>query len=155
MRPKLAMLLIVALVCSFGVRFYLTRGADTERGPRKPPPAEQFVAADDLREVTGEPPVAPGMKAVPLKVNAEPTSAPFVLPHSHVDIVSVVRGNDGSTHSETILENIPLLAPSGSEKADTVMVLVTPEQSQRLAVAQKMGTISVVPRPLVYPGIDP
>jgi hypothetical protein len=155
MRPKLAMLLIVALVCSFGVRFYLTRDADAERGPHKPPRAEQFVAADDLGEIDNEPPVAPGMKAVALKVNAEPTSAPFVLPHSHVDIVWVVRGNDGSTRSETILQNIPLFAPNGSEKADTVTVLVTPEQSQRLAVAQKMGTISVVPRPLVYPAIDP
>src|SRR6266849_5806302 len=129
MRPKLAILLIVALVCSFVVN-HLTRRADAERGTPKPLAAEPFITADDLSEIDNdkEPPLAPGLKAVALRVNAEPESSGFVLPHSHVDIISVVLGNDGTTHSETILQNILLLAPNGSEKPDIVRVLVTPEQ---------------------------
>jgi pilus assembly protein CpaB len=128
-----------------------------DRRLSKPLAAEQFVTADDLIEINKdkEPPLAPGMRAVTLEVNAEPTPSGFVLPPSHVDIVSVALQADGTTRSETILRNVLVLAPNGSEKANTVTVLVTPEQVEKLALAQKMGSISVVPRPLVYPAIEP
>jgi pilus assembly protein CpaB len=130
-----------------------------DRRLNKPLAAEQFVTADDLWDkdkdgISGQMPK--GMRAVGLSVNAERMVGGFVLPHSHVDIVSVITNQNGETNSRIILQNILVLAVDqtnvrDSDKpamvASTVTVQVTPEQANRLALAQKLGTISLILRP--------
>src|SRR5439155_7941729 len=99
--------------------------------------------------------VAPGKLAMTLNVNAKDGVGGFVQPHSHVDIVAVLSSSTGETIAKIILQKILVLAvdqnvgPPESGKAtlaNTVTVEVTPEHAQRLALAQKMGTLSLVIR---------
>jgi pilus assembly protein CpaB len=121
----------------------------------KPLSAEQFVTSDDLIDSDKGLNLDKGMRAVALNVNAEKIAGGFVLPHTHVDIVSVISGNNGETTSKIILQKILVLAVDQSANrpddkqavvASTVTVQVTPEQAQRLALAQKLGTISLILR---------
>ncbi|HLJ97273.1 MAG TPA: Flp pilus assembly protein CpaB [Gemmataceae bacterium] len=121
----------------------------------KPLTAEQFVTADDLidKDRDGLAALMPkGMRAVALNVNAASIVGGFVLPHSHVDILSVITGKDGESSAKIILQNILVLAVDQNSNrpddrsaivASTVTVQVTPEQAERLALAQKMGTLSL------------
>jgi pilus assembly protein CpaB len=124
----------------------------------KPLSAEQFVTADDLWDkekdgLAGR--MRKGYRAVGLNVSAERTSGGFVLPNSHVDIVSVITDPKGKTISKIILQNILVLAvdqlsnrpdDKSAVVANTVTVEVTPEQAQRLALAQKLGSINLILR---------
>jgi pilus assembly protein CpaB len=114
--------------------------------------AEQFVTLEDLIDKEKDLPLEKGMRAVALNVNAQSMVGGFVLPLSHVDIVSVIPEANGETKSRTILQNILILAVDqiasrDNEKtayvANTVTVQVTPEQAQQLALAQKLGTIQL------------
>jgi len=121
--------------------------------------AEQFVTADDLWDkdkdgLSGQ--MKPGMRAVGLNVNAQSMVGGFVLPHTHVDILSVITNTKGETLSKIILQNLLVLAvdqspnrPEDGKQAvvgSTVTVQVTPEQAERLSLAQRMGTISLIRR---------
>jgi pilus assembly protein CpaB len=125
----------------------------------KPLSAEQFVTADDLWDkdkdgLAGR--MRKGYRAVGLNVNAQTASGGFVLPNSHVDIVSVItEPKTNKTSSKIILQNILVLAvdqlssrpdDKSAVVANTVTVEVTPEQAQRLALAQRLGTISLILR---------
>jgi pilus assembly protein CpaB len=124
----------------------------------KPLSAEQFVTADDLWDkekdgLAGR--MRKGYRAVGLNVNAQTASGGFVLPNSHVDIVSVITDPKGKTISKIFLQNVLVLAvdqlsnrpdDKNAIVANTVTVEVTPEQAQRLALAQKLGTISLILR---------
>ena len=125
----------------------------------KPLSAEQFVTADDLWDkekdgLAGR--MRKGYRAVGLNVNAQTASGGFVLPNSHVDIVSVITDQKtNKTSSKIILQNILVLAvdqlssrpdDKSAVVANTVTVEVTPEQAQRLALAQRLGTISLILR---------
>jgi pilus assembly protein CpaB len=124
----------------------------------KPLSAEQFVTADDLWDkekdgLAGR--MRKGFRAVGLNVNAQTASGGFVLPNSHVDIVSVISDAKGKTTSKIILQNVLVLAvdqlssrpdDKSAVVANTVTVEVTPEQAQRLALAQKLGSISLILR---------
>jgi pilus assembly protein CpaB len=114
--------------------------------------AEQFVTAEDLIDKEKDLPLEKGMRAVALNVNAQSMVGGFVLPLSHVDIVSVIPGTNGETKARTILQNILVLAVDqiasrDNEKqayvANTVTVQVTPEQAQQLALAQRLGTLQL------------
>jgi pilus assembly protein CpaB len=133
-----------------------------DRRLNKPLSAEQFVTADDLWDkdkdgLSGQ--MKLGMRAVGLNVNAQSMVGGFVLPHAHVDVLSVITNAKGETVSKTILQNILVLAVDQSASrpedgkqavvASTVTVQVTPEQAERLALAQRMGTISLSLRSFV------
>lgn len=117
--------------------------------------------------------LAPGMRAITVKVNPETGNAGFVLPGDHVDLVVIfdvldtdqVTGDTTSrTVSETILENIRVLATDQSvaartapgeagkgtetlaDLADTVTLEVTPNQAQAIAVADSIGRIRLILR---------
>jgi pilus assembly protein CpaB len=136
------------------------RDMDELKGRRlnKPLTAEQFVTADDLidKDKDGLAALMPkGMRAVALNVNAASVVGGFVLPHSHVDILSVITGPNGESNAKIILQNILVLAVDQNQNrpddraavvANTVTVQVTPEQAERLALAQKMGTLSLTLR---------
>ncbi len=99
-----------------------------------------------------------GMRASAVKTNEVMNLAGFIFPGSRVDVLMTVRGenNDASTTTaRTVLQNIQVLStgtkidpdPTGKpENVTVVTLLVTPEQSQKLALAQSQGTIQFVLR---------
>src|SRR5882724_12569671 len=113
----------------------------------KPISAEQFVTEEDLVDKVNDglsAVVQPGMRAIGLKVTAESSGGGFVLPHSRVDLVHVVR-NEKETTSKIIMQNVLVLAvdqaavkpeDKNSFIPQTVTVEVTPKQAEALALAQ-------------------
>src|SRR5438876_3997364 len=81
-----------------------------DRRLNRPLTAEQFATVDDLIDKDKGLVVQKGMRAVGLNVNAASMVGGFVLPHSHVDVVSVVNGANGESNSKIILQNIVVLA---------------------------------------------
>jgi len=124
----------------------------------KPLSAEQFVTPDDLTDRANEGLqglMQKGKRAVALKVNADSAVGGFVLPHSRVDIVSVIRRNDAETFSKIILQNILVLAVDQTQTrpddkqavvANTVTVEVTPAQAEVLNLARELGSLSLILR---------
>jgi len=83
--------------------------------------------------------------------------AGFIFPGSRVDVLVTIHSenNNASTTSRTVLQNIQVLStgtrmdPDPNGKPDNVSVvtlLVTPEQSEKLALAENQGTIQFVLR---------
>jgi pilus assembly protein CpaB len=99
-----------------------------------------------------------GMRASAVKTNEVMNVAGFILPGSRVDVLMTARGensNASTTIARTVLQNIQVLStgtkmdpdPTGKpENVTVVTLLVTPEQSQKLALAQSQGTIQFVLR---------
>ncbi|KUJ85370.1 Flp pilus assembly protein CpaB [Ruegeria marisrubri] len=94
-------------------------------------------------------------RAMALNVNAQTGVGGFVTPGDNVDIV-LTQGSGDTLRAVTILQNIRVIGVD--QKADedldqpgvarTVTVEVTPEQGQRLALAQKAGQLSLSLRSL-------
>jgi|ERR1700679_2299946 len=104
--------------------------------------------------------VSNGMRAVSISVNDVSGVSGFMLPGDHVDVVLTRRlpadagtGSD-SLVSDIILQNITILGidqVSDQQRdqpvvARTATVEVTPEQAQKLALAQQAGTLSLALR---------
>jgi pilus assembly protein CpaB len=99
-----------------------------------------------------------GMRAAAVKTNEVMNVAGFILPGSRVDVLVTLRGETTSastTTTRTVLQNVQVLStgtktepdPSGRpENVTVVTLLVTPEQSEKLALAQNQGTIQFVLR---------
>jgi len=103
-----------------------------------------------------------GMRASAVKTNEVMNMAGFILPGSRVDVLVTLRGennNASTTTARTVLQNVQVLStgtkmdpdPTGKpdskpENGTVVTLLVTPEQSQKLALAQSQGTIQFVLR---------
>lgn len=91
-----------------------------------------------------------GMRATSVKTNEVMNIAGFIFPGSHVDVLVTLRGDNntsGATH--TVLQNVQVLAtgtktdpdPNGKpENVSVVTLLVTPEESEKLALAQSQAT---------------
>ena len=117
--------------------------------------AEQFVTEEDLfNKDNGALDVQAGMRAVGLKVNVESSGGGFVLPHSRVDLVHVVK-TEKETTSKIIMQNVLVLAvdaavvkpeDKNSFVPQTVTVEVTPVQAETLALAQDIGSIKLILR---------
>ncbi|WP_170786951.1 Flp pilus assembly protein CpaB [Ruegeria lacuscaerulensis] len=96
-----------------------------------------------------------GNRAMAINVNAQTGVGGFVTPGDYIDIV-LTRGRDEELRAITILQNIRIIGvdQQADEEIDrpgiarTVTVEVTPEQSQRLALAQKAGQLSLSLRSL-------
>jgi pilus assembly protein CpaB len=124
----------------------------------KPLSAEQFVSPDDVqtKDQDGLSSVmTKGKRAFAIKVDAASSVGGFVLPHSRVDIVSVVQRNENETYSKIILQDILVLAvDQGKDRPDdkqavianTVTVQVTPQQAEVLTLAQRLGTLNLLLR---------
>ena len=104
-----------------------------------------------------------GMRAIAVKANEVMNMAGFIFPGSRVDVLMTVRGESSdasTTTARTVLQNVQVLStgtkmdpdPTGKpesskpENATIVTLLVTPEQSQKLALAQSQGAIQFVLR---------
>jgi pilus assembly protein CpaB len=138
----------------------------------KPISSEQFVTEEDLVDKLNDglaAVVQPGMRAIGLKVNVESSGGGFVLPHSRVDLVHVVR-NEKETTSRIIMQNVLVLAvdqaavkpeDKNSFVPQTVTVEVTPAQAEELALAQDIGSLRLILRAFAdderihTPGVSP
>ena len=108
-----------------------------------------------------------GMRAVGVKVNDVIGVAGFVLPGSRVDVVVSGSPNKNSEveMSKVILENVQVLAAGQNVTSDVngkpqnvqvVTLVVTPEESQKLALASVDGKIQLALRnPLDLARLDP
>ena len=104
--------------------------------------------------------LSPGMRAASISVNAETGAAGFILPGDRVDVmltqqISQTRGDEGVNRdkiiSETIISNVRALAidqdfndiDEQTRVGKTVTLELTPKQAESLAVAKRMGRISL------------
>jgi len=99
-----------------------------------------------------------GMRASAVKTNEVMNVAGFIFPGSRVDVLVTLRGdtNHGTTATtRTVLQNVQVLStgtktdpdPNGKpENVTVVTLLVNPEESAKLALAQNLGTIQFVLR---------
>src|SRR5262249_29387012 len=123
----------------------------------KPLSDEQWVSADDLlRKDQAGFQLPKGMRAVAIKVNVDTVVAGFVQPNSRVDIINTVQGGGQEGYSQTILQNMLVLAIDTLDQRDlekkaiissTVTLAVTPEESHVLALAAHMGELRLSLRP--------
>ena len=89
-------------------------------------------------------------RAMAINVDAQTAVGGFVTPGDSVDIVMTQGGGDG-LRAVTILQNIRVIGVDQDSREDsdapvvarTVTVEVTPEQGQRLALAQQAGRLSL------------
>ena len=92
-------------------------------------------------------------RAMAIKVDAETAVGGFVTPGDFVDVL-LTQGRDASLRTVTILQDIRVIGvdQDANENSDrpeiarTVTVEVTPEEGQKLALAQKAGTLSLTLR---------
>ncbi|MGA7870914.1 MAG: Flp pilus assembly protein CpaB [Candidatus Binatus sp.] len=98
-----------------------------------------------------------GMRAVSVPVDEVSDVAGFVLPHTRVDVLVATQGGEGGgekAFSKVILQNVEVLAVAQEveEKKDeptvvkVVTLLVTPQESERLALASHTGTLRLAMR---------
>ena len=93
----------------------------------------------------------PGHRAMSISVNARTAVGGFVTPGDVVDIVLTTGGRGSGMRALTILQSIRIVgvdqqADELNEQANvakTVTVEVTPEQGQKLVLAQQAGTLSL------------
>ena len=101
------------------------------------------------------PSIPAGMRALSVKVNDVIGVAGFTVPGARVDVVVVINGNDGM--SRTVVSNLQVLtagtkydieqAKDGQPiPSSVVTLLVTPEQAERITLAQTNGSITLVLR---------
>src|ERR1700723_1590990 len=97
-----------------------------------------------------------GMRAVSVPVDEVSDVAGFVLPHTRVDVLVATEAGDaaGKAFSKVILQNVEVLAVAQEveQKKDepeivkVVTLLVTPQESERLALASHSGTLRLAMR---------
>lgn len=99
--------------------------------------------------------LAPNNRAMAISVSAETAVGGFVTPGDFVDIL-LTQGGGGGLRTVTILQNIRVIGvdQNANEQNDiasiaqTVTVEVSPEQGQKLALAQQAGRLSLTLRNL-------
>jgi pilus assembly protein CpaB len=97
--------------------------------------------------------LGPNSRAISIKVTAETGVGGFVTPGDKVDVM-LTHGKADGLKTVTIIQNIRVIGVDQDANADkekpgvarTVTLEVTAEDSQRLALAQKAGTLSLVLR---------
>jgi len=97
-----------------------------------------------------------GMRAVSVPVDEVSDVAGFVLPHTRVDVLVATtgEGSGDKAFSKVILQNVEVLAVAQEveQKKDepeivkVVTLLVTPQESERLALASHSGTLRLAMR---------
>ncbi|GAA6159491.1 hypothetical protein NBRC116589_16650 [Ruegeria sp. HU-ET01832] len=133
-------------------------GADPRRAKRALAQGEILLASkvsDFGEKVTIVQTIGENNRAVAISVDAQTGVGGFVTPGDFVDIV-LTRGSNDELRAITILQNIRIIGvdQTADEELDqpgiarTVTVEVTPQQGQRLALAQKAGQLSLSLRSL-------
>ncbi|XUU59343.1 Flp pilus assembly protein CpaB [Erythrobacter sp. HA6-11] len=134
------------------VRHPVTAGEPVTQGSLVSPGDRGFLAAA----------LTPGMRAITVPVSAMTGVAGFVFPGDRVDMMltQTVQGADGQAlkATETVLRNLRVLATDQMTEQQTVegktvvrgfktvTLEVTPKIAEKIAVAQTIGTLSLVLR---------
>lgn len=97
-----------------------------------------------------------GKRAITVGINTDRSVAGFIKPNSHVDVMLVMRsqGPEKPALSKTILQDIKVLAvntdmqnngdPDNRGKTvEMVTFLVTPEEAEKLSLAQENGVLAL------------
>ncbi len=104
------------------------------------------------------PAIPPGLRAVSVKVNEVIGVAGYVLPGTHVDVLTTLSPTDQKpdTTSKVILTNVQVLAAGTKIERDTernkpmpvsvVTLLVDPDEAERLTLAASEGKIQLALR---------
>jgi pilus assembly protein CpaB len=99
-----------------------------------------------------------GMRAVSVPVDEVSDVAGFVLPHTRVDVLVATQATEGASgakdFSKVILQNVEVLAVAQEvemkkdepEVVKVVTLLVTPQESERLALATHSGVLRLAMR---------
>ena len=99
--------------------------------------------------------IPPGMRAVSVKVNEVVSVAGFVQPGTRVDVLLTGNPSGGGTQTTTVLENVAVIAagqklersPSGeAQNVPVITLLVSPDDAQKLTLAQMQGRIQLTLR---------
>lgn len=90
-----------------------------------------------------------GKRAVSTEISVSTGAGGFILPNDRVDIIMVRRGDKSTFSTETVLENIRVLAidqqiqegPDGAKSVvgTTATLELTPDQAKVIAVSQQMA----------------
>jgi pilus assembly protein CpaB len=126
------------------------------RALRSMVPGEVVLASkvsDFGEKVTIVQSIAPGARAMAIKVDAVTAVGGLVTPGDFVDIL-LTRGDDSGLVTDTILRKVKVLAVDQSsdettevpDVAATVTVEVSPDEGQILALAQRAGIMSLALR---------
>lgn len=97
-----------------------------------------------------------GMRAVSVPVDEVSDIAGFVLPHTRVDVLVALNGGEGNVKplAKIVLQNVEVLAVAQEvemkkdepEVVKVVTLLVSPQDSERLALANREGTLRLAMR---------
>jgi pilus assembly protein CpaB len=107
----------------------------------------------------------PSMRAVSIEISAESASGGFVLPNDRVDLILTYdqkadpdRGISERTISTTVIRNVRVLAidqnyavnaeGESARLGSTATIEVAPEEAELVAMAQRVGDVSLSLRPL-------
>jgi pilus assembly protein CpaB len=107
------------------------------------------------------PTITPGMRAISLKVNEVIGVAGFVVPGTHVDVVTIIgngKGGGDDMVSRIVVSNVQVLT-AGTRydqeesrtdgkaiRSSVVTLMVTPLDAERIALAQSQGEIMLTLR---------
>lgn len=132
-------------------------GGDAPRSARRAISAGELLLAakvsDFGEKVTILQTLTPGTRAMTIQVDAVSGVAGFVKPGDRVDIV-LTETRSGDLRARTIMQNVRVIGidqnyatdVEGTQLARTMTVEVTPEDGQRLALAQRAGALSLTLR---------
>ncbi len=111
-----------------------------------------------------------GMRAVSTAISAKSAAGSLILPNDHVDVILIreMRGKNGGQDyvSDTLFRNVRVIAvgqqietKEGKKSADsdakTATLELTPRQAEMLALANKMGEITLTLRSVADMQADP
>ncbi|WP_138379286.1 Flp pilus assembly protein CpaB [Luteithermobacter gelatinilyticus] len=104
--------------------------------------------------------LAPGKRAVSIRVNITSSISGFIFPGDYVDII-LTHKSGGAQVSETVMKNVRVIATdqrtasptqTPSAKVKTVTFEVTPEEAEKITLLEKMGSLSMSLRSLAQGG---
>jgi pilus assembly protein CpaB len=122
----------------------------------KPLDAERAAMQSDLLtkdQQTLADSLAPGMRAIAVKVTAESIAGGFVLQGARVDVVVTTRNSDPT--AKVFLQGMLVLAVDTQDTrnveqksiiAQTVTLAATPEEATRLSLAATVGELRLLPK---------
>ncbi len=131
-------------------------GAEPRRAKRAMAQGELVLASkvsEFGEKVTIVQTLSPGHRAMAISVSAETSVGGFVTPGDHVDVL-LTSTDAGGLRVVTILQNMRVVGidqqadelDETAQVARTVTIEVTPEEGQKLALAQRAGTLSLTLR---------
>jgi pilus assembly protein CpaB len=119
---------------------------------------EPILSAHLTRDGTGDGIASltpPGMRAMTISVSSNAMVSEFLNPNSRVDVLATIQTDKkgGGYISKSILQNVRVLSVGngagggiGMSKWGSVTLLVTPDEAERLALAENQGVLYLVMR---------